>query len=181
MGVQHVVAVVATELAQGLGHLRFFLGDLIFPEGSIRKSHLGCQQIIGIDRVSAVDEELRILGQHRLVRAHTTTPLIDAVALTAGVSRPDKMHFRTRAHGRTGRDQRPCLPVSSHPLPILEAHPVEDTTTRREVPKEHFGRVIGLQTRHRSHPSLPSAERLVLRPFHHHAGRLIAPAPDNGR
>ena len=181
MGIQQVVTVVPAKLAQCLSHLRFFFGHPIFPESSIRKPHLGSQQIVGVDCVSAMDEELRILGQHGLVSAHATPPLINAITLTAGVARPDKMHFRARSCGRTGRHQRSSLPVTGHPLPILEAHPVEDTTTRREVPKKYFGGVIRLRTRDRSHPSLPGAERLVLRPFYDHTGCLIATAPDDCR
>ncbi len=76
--IQQVVAVVATELVQGLGNLALLFGDQIAPEAAILGRHFGGDRPVGVDHVAAVQKEIRVALAHGFVDAQTTEVRVDA-------------------------------------------------------------------------------------------------------
>ena len=102
--VEQRVAVPAAELRQGLGDLRDLLGDDVVPHLAGVLVLRGRDLDVGVDRVAAVDEEVRPGLEHGAVRRQAVELLVDPPALAAGVAGPHERRGRRVDRGRGERD-----------------------------------------------------------------------------
>ena len=87
--VHEVVAIAAPEFVQGLGHFGDFFGGQIFPQRAIAQLDFGGDGAVGINRVAAVQEHIRIGFAHGFINAHAAKGFVDAKALACGIAAPD--------------------------------------------------------------------------------------------
>ena len=125
IGIELVVAIVAAELLERLGHLALFFGEhIVAPSAAVGQFHLGLDRAVGIDRVAGMNEEVGIALAHGLIDAHAAEGGVDAPALTGGVARPQEADIA----GAIGGGAK----VPGHRLgeragdDVLELHAIED-------------------------------------------------------
>jgi hypothetical protein len=90
--IEQIVFVVAAEIGERPRNLRLLLCDDVLPYLSIRKSPLRWNRAIGIDVITAMDEEVGPTLQHGGVGAHSATRFVDAPTAAGGVARPDERY-----------------------------------------------------------------------------------------
>src|SRR5262249_61616193 len=90
ISVEQIVFVVAAKVGERPRNLRLLLGDDVPPHLSVRKLALRRDGTIGVDVVSAMDEEIGLPFQHGRIGAHAAAAFIDAPASTGGGTWPDE-------------------------------------------------------------------------------------------
>ena len=174
--VLEVVAVVAAELGERLGHLRLLRDHDVAPHGPVGQGDGLGDRAVGVDRVARVDEEVGGEGAPGLVGAHATARRVDAPALAGGVPAPGEGHVgpggrggAQPAHGR--------LAAPLGPGDVLEDHAVEDVLARGQPAQRHARRQVrALRGERAAHPAR-AGEGLRGRPLHDHAGLAVGPRP----
>src|SRR5262249_22535716 len=84
ISVEQIVFVIAAKVGERPRNLRLLLGDDVPPHLSVRKLALRRDGTIGVDVVSAMDEEIGLPLQHGRIRAAAAAGFSDALAY-AGV------------------------------------------------------------------------------------------------
>ena len=172
--VEQVVLVLAAELVERLGRLRFRLGDDVAPERSVVQFDLRRHRLIGVDRVAAVDEEVGLGTAHRVVQLEAAPLLVDAPALADRVCRPRDRHVSA---GRRGLGRPEASAVRLAPgleiREVLEEDAIEDTLAGRQIREDHACGEVGRVERRRSHSTKRVLEFLGRRVFDDETGRTI--------
>ena len=86
--IEQIVMIVSTKLCQRFRDFAFRFGCDVFPDRPTRQPDFRRHRVVGVYRVAAVNEKIRLELPHRLVDAHSSECRIDAIALTHGVGGP---------------------------------------------------------------------------------------------
>ena len=174
--VHEVVAEVASELGEGLGHLGLFGNDDVVPGAAVRQLPGLRNGVVRVDRVAAVDEEVGLVAAHRLVAAHPAELEVDAPTLSRGVAGPREAHVLLagrRGAERTGGGFRGTLAGRE----VLEHDAVEDALAAGQAVEPHARREVARFERRGPPHAAGVGERLAGREFDEHAGRTLRSAP----
>ena len=178
--VEQVVAIVAPELGERLGHLALLFGHQVPPHAPIVEPDLGDERVVGVDRVAGVDEDVGAGLAHRVVEPHPAHPRIDAPALPDGIGAPRDRHVAKRAaRRRRGERPRHRLARDAQILQALERGPVEDALAGRQALQVDAGREIARFERRGTDDTAGVGERFGGRVFDDEPRVAIGAAPDD--
>ena len=177
--VKQIVFVIAAELRERLRGLRLFLDHDVFPNLAIRHFFLGEYRDIGIDRISAVDEEIRPITQDGGVGAHAAARLVDAPALPGGICRPNERDRASVARRRAEAADH-WLAGNGGRREVLEADAVENVLPCGQSFDQCLCREIGFGQRVDENRAVDDLEAVGRRDLGQHAGRTIGARPDHG-
>ena len=178
VAVAQVVAVRAAELGQRLGDLRLLVAHEVAPPLAVRQRDLGTDRVVRIDRVAAVDEEIRPCFAQGGVGPHAVAVGARAVALPAGVAAPREDDVaRVPRRGDELADDRLGGAVAGG---VLEGDAVEDALAGGKVAQQELRRVVRLRTSDRADDTARPGERFRGAPLDLHRRGAIGPGPDDG-
>ena len=86
VAIHEVVSIVSAKLFDRLRHLGGSFGDEVGPDAAIVEFHPRWEGTVGVARVAAVNHEVGLLIQHRLIGQHTAAIGIDPKALARRIA-----------------------------------------------------------------------------------------------
>ena len=179
VGIAQVVAVTATVLVQRLGDFFHALGDQVVPDAPAFDIDGGRHRAIGIDRVAAMDEKVRVAIAHLFVDFHAAEVGVDAEILASRVAAPDKARAAPRIERRRAKLGRDPFAARACSGQVLHGDTGEDLLARRQFCEVDAGREIGYFERMRADDPACIGEAVGGVPLQQHAGRLVAARPDH--
>jgi hypothetical protein len=176
--VHQVVAVLAAELVQGLGHLGLGGGGQVAPYAAVGQRHLGGDRAVRVDRVAGVDEEVGANAAHGVVDAHAAELRIDPPTLTGGIAAPDEAHVAASARrGDEAAAQR--LAQGAVVGEIEAAHLDEDALICRQAGEIELAGVVPVVEQQHGWGGDGVGQRLARGPAHQHLRGPVGSAPDH--